>query len=246
MSERYRARAALKDLAAHGVDWPGRVTAAVATLDRVEATPPTAPDHNAVARLIIDDADPDTIAAAVAEHVGAIHHAQQHRLAVDMAGQRVLAAILAERDDIHAQLKALADGLIAQITAAAAVSGTLPDLIRQGNTNEAKVLADAEPAAETLRQLYDLRNTLLVPAGLSTSVNGIEGGVWEDPGLADRHYHQAPSLFQSWAAIIRAGGVLWFPTAEQAHEVAAAIAARRAEEARAAAAGQRVGLVAFG
>lgn len=236
--DRAAARHALRDLEAVGVKLPKAVSAAVTVLDRIEAAPPTAPDPNAVATAILADEPVDVITALVAEHLAHDHHRQQHRYALDTAGARVLGAILAEAGGIHQQLAAQADELIARIEAAAKINADVATLVRAGRTADAQVVATADADVAALQQLYSVRNTYL---GSATNVGGVEGGVWRDPDHAERHYHQAPTVFGSWAAIIRAGGELWFPTAEEAQAVAEPIAAERQRQAREDAERHRVG-----
>lgn len=245
--DRRAARHALKDLTGVGVKLPKSVADAAAVLDRIEAEAPTEPAPNAVSEAILNDEPADVIDALIAQHLGYDHHQQQHMRAMDTAGARILTAILSEADDIHAQLATQAGKLIEDIHAAAEVNAPVDQLVRDGRTKDARLVATADANVAQLQTLYGLRNQYLARGVQATSVGDVEAGVWEDPELADHHHRQQPTTFGTWAIIIRAGGRLWFPTPEQAREVAAPIAERRAEAAaEAAAAARGFGTAIFG
>lgn len=240
----YRSRTAVRELNGAGVKLPGAVVDAVALLDRVsQFEPPPAPD---VSDLILAGAKQSEISAAVVQHLGAGHVQQAHSQAVQVAGERVIGAILDNRSEIHAQLRERADQLITAITAAAKITEPLAALVRAGRTTDAELIAQKDVHCEQLDRLYQLRDQYLTPRRTAYGIGHFDCGRWKDPNVVAHHARPSGTLFESWAAGINAGGVLWYPDADEAQKSAQPLYDQWEAEARRLKSLQRAGSHAFG
>lgn len=146
----------------------------------------------------------------------------QHTIAQQICGHRVLAAILADRSRLHAELATTAEALIARLRTAAAIDKTIVELTRERRVDGAHALATVESDYAELGSLYQLRDAFLTPRGVNAnwSTGWHSCARFENPWeitdastpLRDR------SQWNAWRAAIRGGGKLWYPTITEARE----------------------------
>jgi hypothetical protein len=245
----YRVRDVLKQFGDRNIEVPDSVTTAVEVLDRVEAAAPVEPPHDAIRKAILAGADDDAINALLLQDLGHTRLRGEHGQArIDAAG-RVLGAILRSRDDLHPQLRELAVAAIATLTTVAELGGaSLDTLVRERRVKDAQALAEVDIAAVELDALYNLRDRFLTPGGgQALTVGHVNASRWRDP-IAAGHYVSGSTLAEHFASGLRAGIELWYPTPEEAVEVAQPMYAKLQRKAEEIAAKQRSvgGLVAFG
>ena len=227
----YRARSVLAALNARGIEQPHTVAQAVAVLDRIEADKPAEPHPQALHDAIVAGATPDELDAIVLRDLGSHRIRTAFEQARLTAAVAVLRAILDARDEIHAHLAEQAATLIGKLEAIAALDDArLDTLIREGRTGDARALADKEIVGQELSELHQLRDLYLTPPGVDVRPSGVDCTVWVDPRKA-AHLH-GDSRADVFLDGIRRGAQLWYPSAEQAAEAAAPIAARLAREAQ--------------
>jgi hypothetical protein len=195
-------------------------------LNELKANPPQPLPHNAVAELVADAAKPAVIGAAVAAHVGQNHRIIQHDVALNISGRRVLDALLADRDRIHAALAVIANEVIDRLHRAAAVDESITELAKQRRNDEATVLACIDSDAETLRRLFVIRDEYLTPASEKWSTGWWSCATYSNPWELKNSSPREETVWEVIRAEIRAGGQLWFPT------IAEARAASQAREPR--------------
>jgi hypothetical protein len=195
-------------------------------LNDLKANPPQPLPHNAVAELVADAAKPAVIGAAVAAHVGQNHRIIQHDVALNISGRRVLDALLADRDRIHAALAVIANEVIDRLHRAAAVDESIAELAKQRRNDEATVLACIDSDAETLRRLFVIRDEYLTPASEKWSTGWWSCATYSNPWELKNSSPREETVWEVIRAEIRAGGQLWFPT------IAEARAASQAREPR--------------
>lgn len=185
-------------------------------LNELKANPPQPLPHNAVAELVADAAKPAVIDAAVAAHVGQNHRIIQHDVALNISGRRVLDALLADRDRIHATLAVIANEVIDRLHRAAAVDESITELAKQRRNDEATVLACIDSDAETLRRLFVIRDEYLTPASEKWSTGWWSCATYSNPWDVKNPSPREETVWELFRAEIRAGGQLWFPTIEEA------------------------------
>lgn len=135
---------AARSLEGFGIELPQPAAEWVTKLAELrQQRPQPLPTHH-VAGLIADSVDEAVIDRAVASHVGHHFRVQQHAQAERICGQRALAAILADRDRIHDELRTTAEALIDRLHRAAAIDEDIRELTRQRRTDEAHLLATAD------------------------------------------------------------------------------------------------------
>lgn len=230
----YRARDLLDALDRLGITPPPAVLDAAETWARVTSSQPVIPPATELRDKIIAGISPEELAGALLNHGLGSQLADAWRSAATLCARRVLDAAVQARNEIHAELAALAGDLIAQLEAVAAIgSTTLDTLVREGRTKEAKLFADRESVAADLRHLYAVRDNYLMPPGVRRlSMNGHDFSRWQTPDLAEQHGQAGGSLADSTVTAIRAGARLWFPSTDEAIALAqAAYDAAAAEEA---------------
>jgi hypothetical protein len=183
---------------------------------------PEPPHPNAVGEMIAASAEPAAVDAAIAASLGAQHRTNQHGHAERLCAQRVLAAVLQDRDRLHRELAAVADELINRLHRVAAIEETIAELARERRVDEAALLANVEVDAATLKDLYAVRNAYTTPGGVfaewSTGMWSCE--TWATPWDLPPHETviDSGSLWELWRAGIRGGARLAFFTIEQARE----------------------------
>ena len=212
----YESGNATRALDGFGIDLPADAEQWVNRLNDLRQNPPEQPAHSLVAELIADAADPAVIDAAVAAQVGVGHRIQAHTVAQNIVGQRVLDAILADRNRIHSQLRTTADETIARLHRAAAIDENIVDLTRQRRTEDAHLVATADADAETLRSLFYVRDEYLTPPSTPWSTGWWDCGKFENPWDIKHPNPKDDSLFGVWRAEVAAGGRLWYPTIDEA------------------------------
>lgn len=219
-TDAYDAAQCARRLHDFGIDLPPDAEAALARLNQLRDAPPPPPAHNAVAQLYADDAKPAAINAAIAERLGYQHRADQHKMAQNILGRRVLDAVMADRDRIHSELKAQADECITRIEFAAQLDETVLELTQQRRVNEAHALSVVESDCEVLRACYYVRNEWLTtsPGPNRWSTGWWSCETWANPWDVARNHvaENDGSRWGLWRATIRAGGKMVFWTHEQA------------------------------
>lgn len=219
----FDAIAAVEALGRFEIVLPAEAAGWFAKLTELRETRPSAPAHDAVARLLADSAKPAAVDKALAAHLAAQHLANQHRLAEAIVGQRVLDAILADRGDLHRQLAEIATGHIVQLHKAAAVDDSIADLTRQGRTDDARLVATVEGDVERLRQAFHVRDSYLTPqpGPQRWSTGRWNCSAFRNPWEIQHPAMETEGLWGVWRANIKAGGQMWFPTVEEAREASA-------------------------
>lgn len=201
-----------------GLELPKDASHWVQRLTELRSNRPEAPPHNAVAKLFADNAKAGDIEKAIAAHLGHSHRRNQHSEAETIAGARALNAIREHRDELHAQLATIAAELIDRLHRAAQISEDIRELSRQRRTAEAHLIATAEDDAAELHDLYEVRNNYLTAPGSHWATGWWDCQTFRNPWDigAGKSDHDGATLWTAWAASIRAGGTLWFPTFEEA------------------------------
>jgi hypothetical protein len=245
----YTVRTVLKQFDDREIELPETVTAAVAELQRIQAEHPAEPEHAALHDAVLAGADRAELDRLLLIELGAQRLRVAYTQATLTAADRVLGAIMRARDEIHPQLRALADDAIAKLTAVAKLGdATLDALVREGRHDDAQAVAAVDITAAELNELYNLRDQHIVPGGAQAlSVGHVNASRWRDP-IAAAHYSGGATLAEQFLTGLKGGVELWFPTPEEAVEVAQPIYARLQAEAEEVAAHQRSvgGLKAFG
>ena len=185
-------------------------------LNELKANPPQPLPHNAVAELVADAAKPAVIDAAIAAQIGQNHRIMAHDTALNIVGQRVLDAIMADSDRLHAALKVTAADAIDRLHQAAAIDETITELTKQRRTSEAHILACIDSDAETLRSLYYIRDEYLTPASEQWLTGWWNCGQFSNPWDIKHPHPKDETVWGLWRAQIHSGGRLWFPTIEEA------------------------------
>jgi len=216
----YQLNRALEQFEARKVTLSDSITAAVELFRKVSTGAPAEPPVTAIRDAVLAGADPDVIGSALLHQLGANQLSAAWAQAATEAAYRALAAILAEREDLHAQLKIQADDAIEKLGRLATIDVPLDTLIREGRTDDARLLADKELIGGELHALYELRDVALIPGTVRTARAGhVDATRWRNPGDVSHHL-TGSSIAESFVAGLRAGGILWFPTQEQALEAA--------------------------
>lgn len=240
----YRARRIIAELTDRGITLPKPVAAAVAELDRVEAEQIGEPEHHAVRDAILAGASRAELNVLLLDQLGAQHLRGSYEQAKVVAAGNVLQAVLVARDELHPQLAELAGAAIATLEKVATIPAdtSLDALVRSGRHEQARAYADRELVAAELAKLYEIRDHWLTPGGPDGGrVEPVDATQWADPRVVTNRLH-GTTVAEVYVAGLRAGGTLWFPTAEEAVEAASPIyEAWKAGAERAAAAQRGVG-----
>jgi len=154
--------------------------------------------------------------------VASAHVRSAYMQAAQTAAQAVLRSILDAAGPIHEQLAAQAAENISQLERIAAQgNASLADLVRDGDTDAARLHADRELIGTELLNLYNVRDTALFPGGLQAArVGHFDCTRWVDPN-APEHHHRSGTITEGFIGGLQVGGRLWFPTAQLAKEAAA-------------------------
>jgi hypothetical protein len=209
---------AARSLEGFGIELPQPAAEWVTKLAELrQQRPQPLPTHH-VAGLIADSVDEAVIDRAVASHVGHHFRVQQHAQAERICGQRALAAILADRDRIHDELRTTAEALIDRLHRAAAIDEDIRELTRQRRVDEAHLLATADADTAELREAVRVRDYYLTPRTEHWSTGWWSCEHWRNPWEIDgSNADHDGTLWSVWRSRIRANGKLWFPTVEEAH-----------------------------
>ncbi|OCB52979.1 hypothetical protein A5722_25525 [Mycobacterium vulneris] len=221
----------------------------MAVLDRIEAETPATPETTALREAILAGADADAINSLLLAELGATRLRSEYTQARNIAGQRILAAIHAERDDLHAGLADLADDAISQLAAVAALDGaSLEHLVSVGRHDDAQALVNARVVGAELHALYEIRDLYLTPGGPAEFRAGhFDCSQYRDPRVATRHHSSDLDVTDNYVHALRQGAELWYPTSEEALAAAAPLYAEWERNAARIAAKQRQvgGITAF-
>jgi hypothetical protein len=222
MNEAYEANTAVSALAQFNITLPDDAQRWLTRLTELRENPVEQPAHNTVALLIADNAKPADIDRATAAHVGAQHRINQHQQAQAICGQRIIAAILADRDRLNTELATQAHELIDKLHAAATIDESVAELTKQRRTEDAELLVWVDTDVEQLRRMYFVRNEYLTPPGAQWTTGWWDCSEWQAPWLIKNPATTDSSMWSQYRASIRAGGQLWYPTWEQATEASTA------------------------
>lgn len=216
----YRARNAVEQFKSRGIELNETTVNALAVLDRIEATAPQKQDGKTIRNLIVAGADRDDIDRALLRDATHAKHVSEHAQARVIAAYNVMTAICDDRDALHAALELHATEVIGQLTAVAELgsSNTLDKLVSEGRHKEAEALVAAASNAAELDNLYETRDHYLTPPGYGYGVGAIDCGRWVDPRVGAHFANTSAGMKRSeyFLYVIRSGGELWFPTAEEA------------------------------
>lgn len=212
-----RARFAIADFHTAGITLPDEVTELTDRLTRLANSRPQPPAPNAVARLIADEAAPDTVAAAAAAHLAATHLRDQHRQAEDIVGARLLAAIRDHRDTVHSEMLPAAQTAIDALRGAAALDPelTLTAAVRDGRRDDAELLASVTVNFDRWQQLRDLRAAYLVHPGERLDPGGWDATIWRDERPAIAHTSAGRDALASFRDALNAGAEPWFGSIDE-------------------------------
>lgn len=237
----YRARNAVRQLIGRGIELPDSIASAVAVLDRVEAGTPRQPDTAAIRSAIVRGADSDEINGLLLAELAFSRLRSEYATAAQIAAQKVLAAILDERGNLHAALQVLAEDAIIRLEAVAALNGaSLEELVRAGRHDDAQALVEVEVVGAELVALYETRDLYLTPGGVDAARAGhFDCTQFRDPRVAARYSRPDVGVVGNYLAVLRQGAELWFPTDEEALAAAAPLYREWEQEAARAAARQR-------
>ncbi len=215
-------RRALTTLQTRNVALPESFSNAVQLWNEVSASRQAEPPVTALRDAIIAQADEVGIGSALLLDLGAGRLATAWQQAINETASRALRQLLEHRDEIHAQLRAQADKLIAKLQATADLGDTpLNTLVREGKHTEARLLADVDTTAAELNALYDFRDHYLIPGGFrALNVGHISCARWRNGPDIDHALHGG--MTEGFLSGLRATprGELWFPTAEEARDAA--------------------------
>lgn len=181
-------------------------------------------------------ADPDAdIADSVASELTASVERNALVQAIDVARRRLAAEVAANSDELTASVRdAIFGPAVEQLVATAAATATgdtVTSLARAGDLDRARMLADAEVAADRVAQARALRRRIY------TGRSGIDNhptSVWREPDVPDRRSLADLEGADRLLAGIRAGGELWLGTLAEVEDTARR-ARQAAEDAQAAA-----------
>lgn len=216
----YRARKLVADLDHHSVQLDDATHDAIANLDRIETDKPAEPDAQALHDAIVDGATPEQLDAIVLTDLGSHRIRAAYAQARLTAAVAVLHTVLDDRDSLHAQLAEKAAECITKLEQIAALDGApLDSLIREGRTDDARLLADAPLIGEELNQLYQLRDLALVPAGADLRPYGLDVSRWRNPDKVAHAHGDTPTALMLDG--IRRGGQLWYPSSDEQAEALA-------------------------
>jgi len=204
----FNVRDVLKQFAARNIEVPQSVNDAVAVFDRVEAATPQEPEHDAIRKAVLADADDDEINALLLADLGSTRlRAEYGQARIDATG-RVLRTILRAADELHPQLRERADEGIAKLSTVADLGGaSLDTLVRERRVKDAQALAELDIVATELDALYQLRDRFLTPGGgqaFSAGSGSVNAGRWRDP-IAAQHYATGNTLADQFVSGLRGG-----------------------------------------
>jgi len=210
-------RDALALLKAHGVPISADVTAATKELDRVENLKPvyvTAQDLAAKYR------DPKATAANLITLAAEVYtitaRSEAHRHAWTGAALAGLNTIAAEVPEIIEHLRPTAEAHLDIIRSdAEAGSPDVAALVREGHTEAARNAASVPLAFADWEALVTMRRNLS-----GNRFDWSKAGRWSNPEhVAAEMMHKQLTGIDYTTAAIRAGGLLWWPSIDQAAEV---------------------------
>lgn len=224
----YRARDVVARFEARSIPLPDGILAAVAVLDRIGAAKPAPPAADAIRRLILDDADDNTITAALIADLGYRRLQTETNQAEIQAAQRVSSAFHDAYDALFPALKEQAVEKISHLEKVAELDGsaTLDALVRARRVADAQRLAEVDTVAAELDELYELRYALVRRGYLAMIVEGSRTDCtrWRDPRPVDHNARGSDSRAQHLLRGLRSGGELWYPSASEARAAAQPIA----------------------
>lgn len=145
-----KARRAIRELTALGIDTPQPVQERLDQLDALAAAAPKHPGDNELIEATLAG-DPDRITAAAIELSTHEHRQRAHAAAIQRAGAAVSAALRANREPIITSLTQQAQQAADRVTAARQLGNvTIEDLVLRGKHDAASTLA----AVDANRQIF--------------------------------------------------------------------------------------------
>lgn len=234
------ARTTAAALISVGVKIPAEAQEQYDRLDRLDAERPVPVTQQDLIAAYLNEEPADAIEQKALR--SATHRARNDAWteAKIKVGQAASAALIANGNDIAAQLQATAEPLVEALRAAALID-TLDTttLIRAGRDQEAALAARVDIHAGELEKLYALRDKVTRGADYGQD-HGHDCRRWTDPRAfiaANELVAPATTATEGFLRGIRAGAGLWFPLPAEAVKKAQTIAtdreSRRAAEARA-------------
>ena len=211
----YRLRAILAALNDRNITLPDPVNVAVQRHQAVVSNTPAPQPLSALRDAIIDGAGPEELGGILLADLGSARLLAAHNEALTHTAHTALEQLLIHRDPVHAQLAQRANELIAKLHATAVIDVPINTLIREGRHEDAKLVADVDHSAAELNALFDLRDHHLVPGGFRTlTVGHINCARWRNAPDIDGYLRGG--ITDGFLSGLRAGGDLWYPTAEEA------------------------------
>lgn len=202
---------------------PKPVTAAVAVFERITKETPTEPSPTALRDVILAGGDAEAIGSALLFDLGTNRLSSAWSQAANEAAGRAINEIQKQREPLHAALAKQATTLIEQLERLAGIDQPLDSLIRSGDTEGARLVADRDLIANDLHACYQLRDeALFVGTIRAAQVGGFDASRWRNIDKISSHIHGG-SLAEQFISGVKGGGRLWFPTLEQAVEAATAM-----------------------
>lgn len=224
--EHVTAQKLMHDLAAAGLKLGKDITTAQAALAAVEALKP--PDATGTISDAFVAGDPDLAHARAVARSVVRALTEGWAEAIRRASVDVTRAVTSSGADLLEQLATKAAPMIADLTTAAGIDVELQALVRDGRTDDARILADVDFTAAHLADLFGLRDRITGRATYGPC------DTWRNPEKLPRVAGPGQSQSQRLRGGIRAGAGLWFPTpgeaTSRAAELQAAATAAKATE----------------
>jgi hypothetical protein len=221
----------LNRMAGFGIEPPAEIAEMLARTSALRARLKAAPldvNHRRDALVaLLDDPQAD-VSQHVAGEVSAAVYGNVLMQSVDESVRATAEAVVRLHDEILASIRsALFDPSLQTLTAAAAIEPgvSVSALMRARRNDEARALADAEAAAESIAAAYSLR--LRLYGGARSGLDNLECCRWLDPAVVDGHLGDLRGA-DRWLAGIRAGGQLWLGTMPEVEDASRAYRARLA------------------
>lgn len=212
-----------------GITLPDELTAALDTLDQLEAARPASIGQPQLIDAYLRGDTPaeiDTLAVAAET---CQRRTDAHREACIKHALRTENLFTAHGDELTRALAALAAPLIANLERAAELEQDLAALVRAGRHDDAAIIGQLDLDAHELQALYNVRNS--VTQGAVWKVDWTDCSVWRDPHKLDTVDYRGTAT-DRYLTGIRAGAGLWFPTVDEALTQARPIAAEIREGTR--------------
>jgi len=207
----------IKVLDTRNVSLPAPAVEAVQLWKRITETTPEPQRHGALRDAILAGADEAVIAGTLLQEIAGTRLTGAWQQAANKAAADALAVVMEHRDEVHAELAALAADCITRLRAVADLgASSLDTLVREGRHDQAKLFASRQEVAAELNELYRIRDTYLVPGGgRALKIDVYDCSRWQNPLEINNHV-RGSTLADQFISGLTAGGHLYYPTAEVA------------------------------